>query len=55
MRTYYLAIESDLANYKKLCVGNQPRHKVMLDYTKEVIILQNKIKFSTHFSFIVDF
>ncbi|XP_037041406.1 uncharacterized protein LOC119078066 isoform X2 [Bradysia coprophila] len=35
MRTFYLAIDPELANYKKLCVGSQPRHNVMLDYTKE--------------------
>lgn len=35
MRTYYLALESQLSYYKRLCVGAQPRHKVMLDYTKE--------------------
>lgn len=36
MRTYYVAIDPELSNYKTLCVGHQPRHKVMLDYTKEV-------------------
>ncbi|XP_055635031.1 uncharacterized protein LOC129774949 [Toxorhynchites rutilus septentrionalis] len=38
MRTYYLAIDSYLSYYKKLCVGAQPRHKVMLDYTKEFML-----------------
>ncbi|XP_062563713.1 uncharacterized protein LOC134226761 [Armigeres subalbatus] len=38
MRTYYLAIESQLSYYKRLCAGAQPRHKVMLDYTKEFMI-----------------
>lgn len=38
MRTFYLAIDPELANYKKLCVGSQPRHKVMLEYTKQVKI-----------------
>lgn len=37
MRTYYLAIENDLSNYKKLCVGSVPKHKVMLEYTKDFI------------------
>ncbi|XP_055612685.1 uncharacterized protein LOC129759308 [Uranotaenia lowii] len=38
MRTYYLAIESQLSYYKRLCVGAQPRHKIMLDYTKEFML-----------------
>lgn len=36
MRTYYLAIESELGSYRKLCVGHEPRHKVMMDYTTQV-------------------
>ena len=36
MRTYYLAIDSKLSSYEKLCVGDTPRHKVMLDYTEQV-------------------
>lgn len=28
MRTYYNAIERDLHHYKKLCVGNRPKHQV---------------------------
>ncbi|XP_058825046.1 uncharacterized protein LOC131685374 [Topomyia yanbarensis] len=38
MRTYYLSIENQLSYYKRLCVGAQPRHKVMLDYTKEFML-----------------
>lgn len=36
MRTYYLAIEPELANYQNLCVGHTPRHNVMLNYTSQV-------------------
>ncbi|XP_049286238.1 uncharacterized protein LOC125765304 [Anopheles funestus] len=35
MRTYYLAIEAYLSYYKRLCIGAKPRHKVMLDYTRD--------------------
>ncbi|XP_053693436.1 uncharacterized protein LOC128741554 [Sabethes cyaneus] len=38
LRTYYLAIENQLTYYKRLCVGAQPRHKVMLDYTKQFML-----------------
>lgn len=36
MRTYYLAIDPEIRNYKKLCVGKQPRHLVMMNYTTQV-------------------
>jgi hypothetical protein len=35
LRTFYQAISNDLNIYKKLCVGSIPKHKVMLDYTKD--------------------
>lgn len=38
MRTYYLATNSQLMYYKRLCIGAQPRHKLMLDYTKEFML-----------------
>jgi membrane-anchored protein YejM (alkaline phosphatase superfamily) len=37
MRPYYLAIEPDLRYFKRLCVGSQPRHKVMMDFTTQFI------------------
>ncbi|CAG9805099.1 unnamed protein product [Chironomus riparius] len=33
MRNYYVAIEYELSNYKKFCVGSRPKHQVMFDYT----------------------
>lgn len=36
MRTYYLAIDPEIQNYKRLCVGKQPRHQVMMNYTTQV-------------------
>lgn len=36
MRTYYLAIEPEIRNYQQLCVGKQPRHQVMMNYTTQV-------------------
>ncbi|XP_059621176.1 uncharacterized protein LOC132264861 isoform X2 [Phlebotomus argentipes] len=38
MRTYYLAIKSELNQHRKLCVGHQARHKTMLEYTKEFML-----------------
>lgn len=37
MRLYYLAINDELKAYKRLCVGSMPRHKVMLEYTKQIM------------------
>ncbi|GAB0091979.1 uncharacterized protein DMENIID0001_069050 [Sergentomyia squamirostris] len=42
MRTYYLAIKGELNRYRKLCVGHQPRHKTMLEYTKEFMLKYTK-------------
>lgn len=36
MRNYYLAIAPELSSYSKLCVGQQKRHNVMLNYTTQV-------------------
>lgn len=38
MRTYFLATESDLHYYKRLCLGDKPRHKIFLDYTKDFML-----------------
>lgn len=35
MRTYYLGIEPELRSYERLCVGHQPRHMAMLNYTSQ--------------------
>lgn len=37
LRTYYLAIDPEISNYPRLCVGKQPRHQVMMNYTTQVI------------------
>lgn len=45
LRTYYLAIDPEIRNYKRLCVGKLPRHQVMLNYTAQVgFSLNIKIK-----------
>lgn len=36
MRPFYLAFEREAKRHKKLCVGDVPRHNVMLDYTTKV-------------------
>lgn len=36
MRPFYLALQQELHRHKRLCVGDTPRHKVMLDYTEQV-------------------
>lgn len=51
MRTYYQAIENELSNSEKLCVGSRPRHQVMLDYTKDFIQKYNSTNPSFIFSF----
>lgn len=51
LRTYYQAIEGELRNYKKLCVGSRPRHQVMLDYTKDFVNKYNSTNPSFIFSF----
>lgn len=48
MRTYYIAIDSELYSYQKLCVGETPRHKVMMDYTEQFMTTYPKIP---HFVF----
>lgn len=51
MRTYYLAVEGYLNYYEKLCIGHQPRHKVMMDYTKNFMLKYSntpKFIFSFH-------
>lgn len=50
MRTYYLAIEPELANYQKLCVGHTPRHNVMLNYTSQVYVFDNLFEFFASFT-----
>lgn len=51
MRTYYVAIESDLKNYEKLCVGSKTKHQVMLDYTREFMLKYNSTSPRFIFSF----
>lgn len=41
MRTFYLAVENDLHNYKRLCIGSKKRHQIMLDYTKDFMLKYN--------------
>lgn len=36
MRPFYLALQQELYRHKRLCVGDTPRHQVMLDYTAKV-------------------
>lgn len=36
MRPFYLAFRGEMSRNKRLCVGDTPRHKVMLDYTQKV-------------------
>lgn len=36
MRPFYLAFQKESSRHKRLCVGDTPRHKVMLDYTQKV-------------------
>lgn len=36
MRPFYLALQQELFRHKRLCVGDTPRHQVMLDYTAKV-------------------
>jgi hypothetical protein len=51
-RTFYVAIESDLHNYKKYCVGSRPKHQAMLDYTYDFMQRYNNTKNPTFgFSF----
>lgn len=51
LRTYYQAIEGDLKNSKKLCIGSRPKHQVMLEYTKDFIEKYNHTNPSFIFSF----
>jgi len=51
LRTYYLAIENDLQHYKRLCVGGEKRHQIMLDFTKEFIVKYNSTNPRFVFSF----
>lgn len=36
LRTFYLEVDNILSKTKPHCISNQPGHKVMLDYTKNV-------------------
>lgn len=36
MRPFYLAFQKEFSRHKRLCVGDTPRHKVMLEYTHKV-------------------
>jgi hypothetical protein len=51
MRTYYLAIDSDLHKYKRLCVGSRPKHMVMMDYTYDFMQKYNNTNPTFLFSF----
>ncbi|CAO1414781.1 unnamed protein product [Diamesa serratosioi] len=51
MRTYYLAVESDLHTYKRLCIGSEKSHNVMLDYTKNFMLKYNSTAPRFVFSF----
>lgn len=49
MRPFYLAFQKESARHKRLCVGDTPRHKVMLDYTQKVRqICPNHSPWSNH-------
>lgn len=37
MRPFYLAFEHESNHHKRLCIGDTPRHNVMLQYTSKVI------------------
>lgn len=37
MRPFYLALQKEISRHKRLCVGDTPRHKVMLEYTHKVL------------------
>lgn len=45
MRPYYLAINPDISGFRRLCVGKQPRHQVMMNYTTMVVIFGFHIVF----------
>lgn len=51
MRTFYIAIENDLHNYKKFCVGNRPKHMAMFDYTFDFLQKYNNTNPCFGFSF----
>lgn len=36
MRPFYLAFERESNHHLHLCIGDKPRHNVMLDYTTQV-------------------
>lgn len=36
MRPFYLAFERESSHHLQLCIGDKPRHNVMLDYTTQV-------------------
>lgn len=38
MRPFYLAVKSEVGHYKRLCLGDRPRHQIMIDYTTQVHI-----------------
>lgn len=55
MRTFYLAIERELKNYKRLCVGSKKRHQIMFDYAKGMIDHYNQSNINVfQFSFHVE-
>lgn len=39
MRPFYLAFDRESNRHKRLCVGDVPRHNVMLDYTTKVTLI----------------
>ncbi|GJQ86031.1 hypothetical protein Trydic_g14975, partial [Trypoxylus dichotomus] len=46
MRPYYLAISKEFEKWPRLCVGETPRHKVMLDYIEQFFaVYKSKPKF----------
>lgn len=51
MRNYFIAIESELHNYKKYCVGSKPKHQVFFDYTYDFMAKYHKTNPYFGFSF----
>lgn len=49
MRPFYLAFEHESHHHKKLCVGDVPRHNVMLDYTTKVTLILNSESIHKYF------
>ncbi|XP_031634268.1 uncharacterized protein LOC116347703 [Contarinia nasturtii] len=51
MRPFYLAFQSEMKRHKRLCVGDTPRHQVMMDYTQKFMQAYRERKPQFAFSF----